>query len=99
MNKKAKQILAVILLLSFVLLSFFSEFYIIKESNHECSGDHCVICSTINNIKHNLDQILFGGNTSFLIVNKFMILLTVLIFAQFNFLYVTLVNQKVRMNN
>lgn len=99
MHKKTKQIVAVILFFSFVIVSFFSEFYIIKESNHECSGERCSVCSIINKVKHSLEQILTGGSALFVFVNKFIILLTVLFLAQFVFLYTTPVAQKVRMNN
>lgn len=99
MKKKTKRIVAIILFFSFVFVSFFSEFYIIKESNHECSGNNCSICSTINTVKHNLDQILFGGNSLFIVASRFMFSLAVLFAVQFVFLYITPVSQKVRMNN
>lgn len=55
---KPSRILAYALAMLFVLLVTFSEYYVHRESSHECSGKHCPVCEVLNQGNNLVSSIL-----------------------------------------
>lgn len=47
MLEKKRRAIAIIICVVFALALFFSFDFIIENTNHECSGDHCPICAVL----------------------------------------------------
>lgn len=98
-TSKTTHIVAAIIGLALLVVVLFSALYIVSNSNHDCTGEHCPICACIHQCENNIRQ--FGGGTvaqtlPVLLIACFLlpILLNVTDFSQ-----ATLVTQKVRLNH
>ena len=48
MTGKKKKCTAAIICILFVFVTFASLFYIVKEADHECTGENCPICACVH---------------------------------------------------
>lgn len=80
-------------------VTLFSAFYIATETQHDCSGDGCVICSCTQVCERIIRQA--GGNVAAEIIFDFALsgFLSAILFYNDKFFKMTLVAQKVRLND
>lgn len=99
MNTKKKRVFSMAISILFLFVTFVSLFYIVKEENHNCTGEDCPICATIHQAEQTLRD-LGAGTVIHVTVNP-MPLLSVLAIAGQTFVVssTSLVSQKVRLNN
>ncbi len=98
-HKRLRRIAASLMgfLLLFVLL--FSSFYIAAESQHECDGEDCHICSVLEQCENTLQQIGTAGNVRTAVSVAVLLLVFAACLVVFSVPRKTLVTDKVRMNN
>lgn len=99
MDMRKKRNLALIICIFFVLAAFSSFFCIVEEENHVCTGADCPVCACV----HQAEQILRNLSTGALCILCTAIAVMwncVLISAVSLYINsVTLVSQKVRLND
>lgn len=97
-GKKKKSIAAIICVL-FIFVTFASLFYIVKEADHECTGEDCPICACIHQAQQTLKNL--GTGTIIWPGTIFTILFTLCVFMQYVCMIfcTSLVSQKVRLND
>lgn len=98
MFTKRQKFLALLLCASIIVTTLFSAFFIIKEKEHDCKGEDCFICACIHQAQQMLKQMGFGivEVISFSRIEMiFYVLSIVFLFV----ICISLVSQKVRMNN
>lgn len=99
MNTKKKRVFSMAVCILFLFVTFASLFYIIKEENHNCTGEDCPICANI----HQAEQALRNLGASMVIhatVNPVLFMFVLAIAGQaFVVSNTSLVSQKVRLNN
>ena len=99
MKIKRKNIFLISLCILFLFVTFTSLFYVIEEANHNCSGEDCPICVNIHQTEQTLRNI-GNGTIPIIIANIVLTLFIVLKVCKFMFVScISLVNQKVRLNN
>ena len=99
MNTKKKRVFSMAVCLLFIFVTFASLFYIVKEENHNCTGEDCPICANIHQAEQTLKNI-GNGTITIAIVNPVCGFFTLLIIGQFLLASSTsLVSQKVRLND
>lgn len=97
MNTKKKRVFSMAVCILFLFVIFASLFYIIKEENHNCTGEDCPVCANIHQAEQSLKNI---GNGTITIVKPVCVFFTLLIIGQFLLASSTsLVSQKVRLND
>ena len=99
MNTKKKRMLSVAICILFLVVTFASLFYIIKEENHNCTGEDCPICAQIHEAEQTLRN-LDTGTFPHAAVNPALILFAwVAAGPVFLVSCTSLVSQKVRLND
>lgn len=99
MNTKKQRIFSGIVCIVFVLFTFVSLIYIVKEADHHCTGEDCPVCINIQQVEQTLRN-LGTGTIDLTIVNLKPVFLTLLIICPLWIIHcTTLVSQKVRLNN
>ena len=99
MDKKAQRILAGFTCAAFVIVAFFSLLFIAKEANHDCTGEDCPVCACIHQAEQTLKQIGTGSSeTAGAFAPQFPLVVAFLCLPLF-VPVVSLISQKVRMNN
>ncbi len=99
MHTKKQRIMAFLTLLTFVVITLFSVLFIVKEANHDCSGENCSICVSVQRAEQNIRQ--FGSSKinifSFGVIALFFVLpiFCPVLFVISN----SLTSQKVRLND
>lgn len=94
-----KRNLAVILCMMLIFTTLFSLFFIVEETNHHCSGQDCPVCACMHQAERTLRS-LDGGifhQTAFIPFCACLLLLP--LFQIFCLPAVSLVSQKVRLND
>ena len=82
-----------------LFVTFASLFYIIKEENHNCTGEDCPICANIHQAEQTLRN-LGAGMVIHATVNPVLFMFVLAIAGQaFVVSNTSLVSQKVRLNN
>jgi len=99
MNRKKKQIASFILCSFFVISTFISLFYIVKEDIHQCSGNDCPICACIKQAEQTLNNLKTG--TMILILSiPVTAFLSIMLSDGYRYILTTsLVSQKIRLND
>ena len=97
-TKKSKQLAALISIL-FIFVTFASLFYIVKEENHKCTGENCPICASVHQAEQTLKNLSTGTIVAFRTI--FVLIAVVSLFSAYCWILLTvsLVSQKVRMND
>lgn len=98
-NTMKKKNLAAILCITLIFATLFSFFFIIEEANHHCSGQDCPVCACIHQAERTLRS-LDGGvfhQTVFMPFCAYLLLIPA--FQSFCLPAVSLVSQKVRLND
>ena len=99
MHTKKQKILASIICMAFVAAALFSMLFIIKEADHDCTGDNCPICACIHQAEQTLKQ-LGTGNAADELPSAGSFSDITLLFPVVLFLpCVSLISQKVRLND
>ena len=99
MDKKAQRILAGFTCAAFVIVAFFSLLFIAKEAHHDCTGEDCPVCACIHRAEQTLKQIGTGSSeTAGAFAPQFPLVVAFLCLPLFAPV-VSLISQKVRMNN
>ena len=60
MTGKKKKCIAAIICILFVFVTFASLFYIVKEADHECTGENCPICACVHQAHQTLKNLGTG---------------------------------------
>ena len=60
MTGKKKKCTAAIICILFVFVTFASLFYIVKEADHECTGENCPICACVHQAHQTLKNLGTG---------------------------------------
>ena len=99
MNTKRKRTFSVAVSIVFLFVIFASLFYIVKEENHNCTGEDCPICANIHQAEQTLKKL--GTDTiTHVSVNPMLLVLVMMMAGQALFVSGTSpVSQKVRLNN
>lgn len=99
MHTKKQRTLAFIICMAFIVTVLFSILFIVKEANHDCTGDKCPICSCIHQAEQTLKQLGTGATAKVLSVNDSFFIMTPLFFVIFLIPCASLISQKVRLND
>ncbi|MCR4925529.1 MAG: hypothetical protein K5917_04485 [Clostridiales bacterium] len=96
---KRKKIAALIMGIIMLAIVLFSSLYIMVEADHDCVGEHCHICSCIQQCEKILHQISEAviSYTAVFVCAVFLSFSTVFIISKLQFK--TLVSSKIRLNN
>ncbi len=65
-----KRRMAVLVLLAFVLVAFFSSLFIITHADHDCAGKHCVTCAQIGSAALILKMFGTAGTAAIFLVGR-----------------------------
>ncbi len=96
---KNRKRLALLVSVIFVIVTFFSLFYVTKEQNHHCADRDCPICACIHQAEQAL-KTLGDGFAEAVVFLAVLIMAIGLIAGDFpNLVWKSLITQKVRMNN
>lgn len=99
MNSKKQRAISFIVCFLFLFITFASLFYIVKEVNHNCTGEDCPICANIHQAEQNLKN-LGSGLTEVFAIKWIPVFIVELAGIQFVLFFCkSLVSQKVRLNN
>jgi hypothetical protein len=82
----------------FIIITLFSMFFIHKEHNHECKGKDCPICECIRITNQTLKWLGFKVNEYSLIILNIFPLIIKFYFTTLIISFLSLVNQKIRLN-
>lgn len=99
MHTKKKRTLAFIICMAFIVTALFSILFIVKEANHNCTGDKCPICSCIHQAEQTLKQLGTGATAKVLSVNGSFFIITPLFLFILFIPCISLISQKVRLND
>ncbi len=96
---KNRKKLALFISVIFVLVTFFSLFYVTKEQNHHCVDRDCPICACMHQAEQAL-KTLGDGFAEAVVSLAVLIMAISLIAGDFsNLVWKSLITQKVRMNH
>lgn len=98
-NKKVSKILSIILSVTLIFILSCSFIYIVKEANHDCDGDNCLICLNIRQCEENIRIKTGGAINLFQLTAVMTALLFLPIFTENDIPKKTLIIQKVRLND
>lgn len=99
MYTKKQKILTSVICAVFIVVTFFSIFFIVKEADHDCTGENCPICACIHQAEETLQQLGAGtvGAEDFLPAIE---MAALALACAFLFVPCTsLISQKVRLND
>ena len=99
MNANRKKNIAVIACVLFVFVTLASLFYIAKEENHQCTGEDCPICACVHQAKQVLRNLGTTPAVGFFASPVIFIAETVALPGLWIILSISLVHQKVRLND
>ena len=81
------------------LITIVSVGYIVHESVHVCSGEDCPVCACIRSVKNNLSQLkIYLAETAYVAAPSYERVEAVIYFCVSAFC-LTLVSQKIKLNN
>ncbi|WP_099468713.1 hypothetical protein [Konateibacter massiliensis] len=99
MHTKKQSSLAFLICAAFIIVTLFSTFFIVKEANHNCSGEDCPICACVHQTEQTLKQLGTGTIETAALIPGILSFIPVL-FCMFLFIPCTsLVSQKVRLDD
>ena len=96
MEKRRKT--AVFACIIFLVVTFTSLFYLIKEENHTCTGDDCPICACMHKAEQTVKNVGTGAASVCILLVNVTAAVVLLSFCKIN-LSQSLVQWKVRLNN
>lgn len=99
MFKKNRRTRTFLVCVVFLLVTFFSLFFLVEEIKHSCIGESCPVCACLHRLIHSLEELGTGiaGIAFWLFVTLPMVLIVV---AASVFMPVTsLVSKKVRLDD
>lgn len=99
MKKQSNKHLSLIVCMTLVFVMLASLFYIAKEANHDCSGEDCPICACIHQAEQTIRNLGTGVIVSVCIGAVIVLLVSMPDKKQFCLCPVSLVSQKVRLND
>lgn len=60
MSTRTRKRSAMILCVMFILVTWFSLFYVAKEENHICTGEDCPICACVRQVEQTIKNLELG---------------------------------------
>lgn len=99
MYKKKQRAITFLTCTAFVLVTVFSVLFVVKEADHDCTGESCPICEAVQQAEQNLEQLGTGTSEIADVVPAMVLLVSVLFCVLTAVSYATLISQKVRLNN
>lgn len=99
MFTKKQRTHSILICFAFISVTLFTVLFIVKESNHNCTGEDCPICLSIQHAEQTLTQIGAGtvkmeGSLP-LVLSCVTVCSNVVLFVP----CISLISQKVRLNN
>lgn len=98
-GKKEKSIIAAVLSIVVLLSLVFSVYFIQAEAHHDCIGDDCPICATLDLCEATVKQLSASMCACFSILISFACIDLVKSWHVISFRHLTPVDEKIRMNN
>lgn len=99
MYTKKQKTLAFLTCAAFIIVTLFFILFIVKEADHDCTGENCQVCACIHQAQQTLKQLRTGtaGATVYpsIITQYALALVCVFLAAP----HTSLISQKVRLNN
>lgn len=99
MSTKTRKRSAMILCVIFVVVTWFSLFYIEKEENHICTGEDCPICACVHQVEQTIRDLGTGADPLGGIFTVVMCFLAVHTWNSCQIPATSLIRQKVRLND
>lgn len=99
MHTKKQRILVFIICMAFITVALFSMLFIVKEADHDCTGENCPICACIHQAEQTLKQLGTGDTGKALVVPALSSVIVTLFLVGLFTPCVSLISQKVRLNN
>lgn len=99
MHTKKQRTLAFITCAVFIIVTLFSILFIVKEADHDCIGKNCPVCACIHKAEQTLKQLETGDTGRELIVPDLPSVIVTLSLAVLFIPGISLISQKVRLNN
>lgn len=99
MHTKKQKTLAFITCMAFIAVALFSMLFIVKEADHDCTGENCPVCACIHQAEQTLKQLGTGDTGRTLIVPALSSVIVAFSLAVLFTPCVSLISQKVRLNN
>lgn len=99
MHTRKRKTLAFIICMAFIATAFFSVLFIVKEADHDCTGENCPVCACIHQAEQTLKQLGTGDTGSAFIIARSFFVITPLFLAVLLIPCVSLISQKVRLND
>lgn len=99
MHTRKQKRLAFIICMAFIATAFFSVLFIVKEADHDCTGENCPVCACIHQAEQTLKQLGTGDTGSTFIIARSSFVIAPLFLAVLLIPCVSLISQKVRLND
>lgn len=99
MHTKKQRSLVFLTCAMFIIVTFFSILFIVKEADHDCTGENCPVCACIHQAEQTLKQL---GGADAGQAPKIPAPVPVIVAFSFTILLVpraSLISQKVRLND
>ena len=96
---KRKRIFTLLLTTAMLLVLFFSVFYLVKEVNHPCTGENCLICQELQACMQTLHQLGCMPSVSATVFAAVCFLLTLAVPVFRGSAFHTLVSLKVKLSD
>lgn len=98
MRSKKHTSLALLAATLFVLAVLLSALVVVLAADHDCSGDHCLVCSAIHHVEQTLKHLRIGATLFVGVMPAVAVVLLLLIGAGSRASAISLVSQKVRLD-
>ncbi len=98
-NVQRKRGLLLAACMLFLVVSLFSNFYLLQEYDHDCVGDDCPVCALIYVAEQNVQQLNSGAAPSVVLVLAVVAVLAAVGLWANPVAASTLVSRKVRLDN
>ncbi len=99
MDTGKKKSMAAVICIFLIFVTFASLFYVAREGNHNCTGKDCPICACVHQAKQVLRNLGTTPAVGFFVSPVIFIAETVILPGLWIILSISLVHQKVRLND
>lgn len=99
MYTKKQKTLAFLTCVAFIAVAFLSALFIVKEANHDCTGENCPVCACIQQAEQTLNQLGTGTPEAAISVPAIVQFAQLLVCLFTVVPFSTLISQKVRLND
>ena len=99
MAANKRRLSAAFICAALIAITLFSALFIVKESRHDCTGEDCPVCVCLHQAEQTLRQISAGPAEAAGEFAIYFVLVTLSAYLSLSVPVVSLISQKVRMNN